>query len=78
MKIMSNYEMLIEMLLASLERYETLHNTIVHYIIVSPTFKDILDATMHSMWITDMDECVQTILGKKVIVREQVADWLWA
>lgn len=75
---MTNYEMLIEMLLASLERYENLHNTIAHYIIVSPTFKDILDATMHSMWIYDLNESVQTVLGKKVIVREQVADWLWA
>lgn len=78
MKIMTNYEMLIEMLLASLERYEQLTGTIAYYLVVSPTFKDILDATMHSLWICDLGEGVQTILGKRVIVREQVADWTWA
>lgn len=75
---MTNYEMLIEMLLTSLERYEKLHGTIAHYIIVSPTFKDVIDATMHSLWITDLDECVQTILGKEIIVRDMIEDWTWA
>ena len=75
---MTNYEMLIEMLLTSLERYEKLHNTIAHCLVVSPAFNDVIDATMHSLWITDLDECVQTILGKEIIVRDMIEDWTWA
>lgn len=76
---MTNYEALIEMLSMSLERYEQLTGTIAYYLVVSQAFKDILDATMSILWICDLGEGVQTVLGKRVLVnQEQVVDWTWA
>lgn len=76
---MTDYAMLIEVLSISLKRYEEVTGTIAYYLVVSQAFKDILDKTMHSLWICDLGECVQTVLGKKVVVNEsQVVDWTWA